>query len=267
MSFRPLDAAGSVGRAVIAFVGEVGSLTVTSAAAARQVGRSVLPGGRLRGRMVVNHIWLTGASALPIAGLIAFMIGLILALQSSYQLERLGAEQYVASLVAVAITRELGPVITAIVVAGRSGSAIAAEISSMKIQEEIDALEVMGFNVMSYLAAPRMLAMIIALPLLTAACDLLGILGGLVCSVTALDIPARQYADTAREALQMKDFVTGLVKAGVFGLVIASVGTWCGLKVEGGPEGVGRATTRAVVLGIFLIIVNDLVFTGLFFRL
>ena len=266
MSRHVLEAAGSVGRAVMSFVADVGSLAITSAEAAGQAGRAVLPGGRLRGRMVVHHVWLTGASALPIAGLIAFMIGLILALQSSYQLERLGAEQYVASLVAVAITRELGPVITAIVVAGRSGSAIAAEISSMKIQEEIDALQVMGFNVMSYLAAPRLLALLIALPLLTAACDLLGILGGLVCSVTALDIPARQYVETAREALQMKDFVTGLVKAGVFGLTIAAVGAWCGLKVEGGPEGVGRATTRAVVLGIFLIIVNDLVFTGIFYR-
>lgn len=261
-----LRAAGSIGRAVLALVAEAGSLTITTAQAASQAARAMVPGGRLRGRMVVQHVWLMGASALPIAGLIAFMIGLILALQTAEQLDRFGAERYVASIVAVSICRELGPVITAIVVAGRSGSAIAAEISSMKIQEELDALEVMGFNVMSYLASPRLIALIIALPLLTALCDLLGILGGLTCAVTILDIPARVYIDTAREALHMSDFVSGLVKAGVFGATIAAVGVWCGLKVEGGPEGVGRATTRAVVLGIFLIIVNDLVFTGIFHR-
>jgi phospholipid/cholesterol/gamma-HCH transport system permease protein len=262
-----LSAAGAIGRAVLTFIGEVGSLTVTTGQAARQAARALVPGGRLRASMVIQQVWLTGVTALPIAGLIAFMIGVILALQSSYQLERLGAERYVASLVAVAITRELGPVLTAIVVAGRSGSAIAAEISSMKIQEELDALQVMGFNVMSYLAAPRLIAMLIALPLLTAMCDFLGILGGLACSVTALDLPASVYIETAREALQMTDFVTGLVKSAVFGVTIAAVGIWCGFNVQGGPEGVGRATTRAVVLGIFLIIVNDLVFTGLFYRI
>lgn len=259
-----LQAAGSIGRAVLGLCAETGSLVITSAQAAAQAVRALLPGGRLRARMIIQHAWLMGASALPIAGLIAFMIGLILALQTAEQLDRFGAERYVASIVAVSITRELGPVITAIVVAGRSGSAIAAEISSMKIQEEIDALHVMGFNVMSYLASPRLIALIIALPLLTALCDLLGILGGLACAVTALDIPAQVYINTAREALHMSDFVTGLVKSAVFGATIAAVGVWCGLRVEGGPEGVGKATTRAVVLGIFLIIVNDLVFTGLF---
>ena len=121
------------------------------------------------------------------------------------------------------MARELGPVITAIVVAGRSGSAIAAEISSMKIQEEIDALDVMGFNVVSYLVAPRLIAMVFALPLLTALCDLLGVLGGLACAVLALDIPAQQYIEVAREALKMNDFVTGLVKASVFGATIVVV--------------------------------------------
>ncbi len=262
-----LGMVGAIGRSVLAFLQDVGSLSVTSARAMGHAGKSALPGGRGRIRVVIQQAWLTGASALPIAGLIAFMIGLILALQSAVQLERLGAERYVASLVSVAITRELGPVITAIVVAGRTGSAIAAEISSMKIQEELDALEVMGFNIMSYLVAPRVLALVIVLPLLTALCDLIGIIGGLVCAVTALHMPAQLYIETAREALTLKDFVTGLIKAGVFGVTIACVGVWCGLKVRGGPEGVGKATTRSVVLGIFLIVVNDLIFTGLFFRL
>jgi phospholipid/cholesterol/gamma-HCH transport system permease protein len=256
----------SVGRNVLGFVGSAGSLTLSAFEAMRHVGRSLVPGGRLRLGEVVRQIWLTSSSGLPIAGLIVFMIGLILAFQSSYQLARLGAEKYVASLVAVAITRELGPVITAIVVAGRSGSAIAAEIASMKIQEELDALEVMGFNIMKWLISPRVLALIIGLPLLVALTDIIGILGGLTCSVFALDIPAERFIQTARESLQLKDFVTGLAKAGVFGCVIATVGAWCGLNVSGGPEGVGRATTRAVVLGILLIVVTDTVFTGLFFR-
>jgi phospholipid/cholesterol/gamma-HCH transport system permease protein len=258
-------ATGSIGRALAGMAAETGSIALMAATAIRTAARSMVPGGRFRGAMVIQSLWLTSASALPIAGLIAFMIGLILAFQSAYQLQRLGAERYVASLVAVAITRELGPVITAIVVAGRSGSAIAAEISSMKIQEELDALEVMGFNVMSYLVSPRVIALVIGLPLLTALADLIGIAGGLTCSVLSLGIPARQYIETAREALQLKDFITGLVKAGVFGTVIAVVGAWCGFHVEGGPEGVGKATTRAVVLGILLIIINDLIFTGLFF--
>jgi len=260
------DGLASVGRNVLDFVGGAGSLTISAGRAMGYVGRSLVPGGGLRFAEVARQMWLTSTSALPIAGLIVFMIGLILAFQSSYQLARLGAEKYVASLVAVAITRELGPVITAIVVAGRSGSAIAAEIASMKIQEELDALEVMGFNIMKWLISPRVLALIIGLPLLTALTDVVGILGGLTCGVLALDLPADRFIETARESLQLKDFVTGLAKSGVFGCVIACVGAWCGLNVTGGPEGVGLATTRAVVLGILLIVVTDTVFTGLFFR-
>jgi phospholipid/cholesterol/gamma-HCH transport system permease protein len=262
----PATIPGRIGRSALGMLGDLGSLTLTGVEAGARLGRSFLPGERFRTAAVVQQVYRTGATALPIVALISLMIGLILAFQSAYQLERLGAIQYVASLVAVAITRELGPVITAIVVAGRSGSSIAAEISSMKIQEELDALEVMGFNTMAYLVAPRLLAMVIALPLLTAFADVVGIIGGLLCAVGVLDISAHQYIDTARESLHMKDFVTGLIKAGVFGAIIAVVGAWCGLKVEGGPEGVGIATTRSVVLGIFLVIVADLVFTGFFYN-
>ena len=257
---------GAIGRAALALLGGLGDLSITGARSIQTSARSVLPGARFRGRSVFEQMYLMGASAFPIAGLIAFMMGLILAFQSATQLQRMGAERYIAALVGVAITRELGPVITAIVVAGRSGSAIAAEISSMKIQEEIDALQVMGFNPLSYLVAPRLIAMLVTLPLLVALADVCGILGGLVTAVFALHQPAQFYLDTTREALQMRDFVSGLIKAGIFGVIIVTVGAWCGLRVTGGPEGVGRATTRAVVLGIFLVIVADLIFTGFFYN-
>lgn len=257
---------GAVGRSTLSLLGGIGDLSLTGAASLRRLVRSALPGEPFRARAVLDQMLYVGASALPIVGLIALMIGLILAFQSAHQLERLGAERYISALVAVAITRELGPVITAIVVAGRSGSAIAAAIASMKIQEELDALEVMGVNPTGYLVVPRLLAMLVTLPLLVAFADLIGILGGLLTAVFVLGQSAQVYIDTAREALEMSDFVTGLVKAAVFGLIIVIVGAWCGFRVEGGPEGVGRATTRAVVLGIFLVIVADLVFTGFFYN-
>ena len=260
------EATGAVGRAVISLLGGLGDLSRMSAAAIARTARSFLPGERFRGSAFLEQLHLVGSTALPIVALISLMIGLILAFQSAYTLEKLGAERYIASLVAVAITRELGPIITAIVVAGRSGSAIAAEIASMEIQEEVDALKVMGFNPISYLVAPRLLAMLVALPLLVALADLIGIVGGLLTAVLVVHQPVQMYVDTARDALELRDFVTGLVKAGVFGVVIVTVSAWCGFRVEGGPEGVGRATTRSVVLGIFLVIVADLVFTGLFYN-
>ena len=175
-------------------------------------------------------------------------------------------EIYVADLVAVFMTRELGPVITAIVVAGRSGSSIAAEFSTMKIQEELDALKVMGLNPSAFLLAPRLLAMLIALPILTALADLVSILGGFLCGIFVLGLSFDQYLTRTLEAVELRDFVSGLGKAVIFAVLIVSVAAWCGFTVRGGAEGVGRSTTRAVVLGIFLVIVGDLIFTGLFYK-
>ena len=258
---------GAVGRAAIEMAGGLGSLVLTGWGALMRLTRSLLPGERFRAQAATEQAYRTGVTALPIVALIAFMMGSILALQSAYQLERLGAVKYVASLVAVALTRELGPVITAIVVAGRSGSAIAAEIASMKIQEEIDALEVMGLNPTAFLVAPKLLAMMIALPLLTVLADLVGIIGGLACGVYVLGIPAGQYMDLTFESILQRDFLSGILKAFVFGVIIVTVGAWCGFRVRGGPEGVGQATTRSVVLGIFLVIAADLVATAIFYRL
>ena len=183
-----LRAAGATGRAAIGLVGQVGELALTAWAAFVRLGRSLLPGERFRAAATIEQIYLMGYMAVPIVVLIAFMMGLILAFQSAYQLERLGAEIYVADLVAVSMTRELAPVITAIVVAGRSGSSVAAELATMKIQEELDALKVMGLNPAAFLLAPRLLGILVALPVLTAIADLVSILGGLICGVSVIGL-------------------------------------------------------------------------------
>lgn len=262
----PLRAVGLLGRSAVQLAGQVGELAATGWEGARRLGRSVLPGERFRLAATVQQIHLMGVQAVPIVGLIALMMGLILAFQSAHQLGRLGMEVYVADLVAVSMTRELAPVITAIVVAGRSGSSVAAELSTMKIQEELDALKVMGLNPSAFLLAPRLLAMVITLPVLTVIADVVSIGGGLICGVGVLGLGAEQYLDRTQEALMMRDFMSGLGKAGIFAVLIVTVAAWCGFTVKGGAEGVGKATTRSVVLGIFLIIVADLVYTGLFFK-
>ena len=258
---------GALGRAALQLSGQVGQLALTGWEGGRRLLRSFLPGERFRLQAAVQQVHLMGVNGVPIVALIAFMMGLILAFQSAHQLERLGMEIYVADLVAVSMTRELGPVITAIVVAGRSGSSIAAELATMKIQEELDALRVMGLNPASFLLAPRLLGMLIALPLLTAIADLVSIVGGLVCGTAVIGLSFDQYVVRTEESLLMRDFASGLGKAVVFAVLIVAVAAWCGFTVKGGAEGVGRATTKAVVLGIFLVIVGDLIFTGLFYNL
>jgi phospholipid/cholesterol/gamma-HCH transport system permease protein len=197
--------------------------------------------------------------------LIAFFVGLIIAMQSAYQLAKFGASVYVADLVAVSITRELAPLLTAIVVAGRSGSAITAEIGTMKVSEEIDALKTMGFNPISFLVVPRTLAMMIMLPSLTIVADLIGIIGGYVISMATLDVTSLRYVNQTVAALTMKDLASGLTKSFFFAMIIAIIGSHEGFKVKGGADGVGKSTTRSVVTSIFLIIAADVFFTALFF--
>ncbi|MBN2356972.1 ABC transporter permease [candidate division KSB1 bacterium] len=206
-----------------------------------------------------------GVDSLPIVAVITFFVGLIIAMQSAYQLQRFGATIYVADLVGVSITRELGPLITAILLAGRSGSAIAAEIGTMKVGEELDALQTMALNPVGFLVVPRTLAMAIVLPCLTVLADLFGILGGLVLGAVSLDIPVITYINETTQAILLKDFLTGLTKSVIFAVIIVQVGAYQGFSVEGGAQGVGKATTTAVVTSIFLIILADLIFTALLF--
>ena len=226
---------------------------------------SPLKGKRIRFGAIVSEMVKAGYNSVPIVTIISLFVGIILALQSAYQLKRFGAMLYVANLVGVSITRELGPILTAIIVAGRSGSAFAAEIGSMKAAEEIDALVSMGINPIRFLVVPKLVALMVMLPALTIFSDCIGILGGLALSATVLEIHPANYFQQTITSLLTKDVLTGLMKAWAFAIVITIVGAYQGFKVEGGAEEVGRRTTASVVSSIFLVIVFDLFFTTLFY--
>ena len=208
-----------------------------------------------------------GVNAVPIVCLISFSMGMILAMQSAYQLEQFGATIFTADLVAVAQTRELGPLMTAIIVAGRSGSGIAAEIGTMKVGEEIDALRSMGFHPIKFLVVPKLIALAIMVPCLTVIADFVGIAGGFGMAVFSLDLGFSRYLNRTIFALVFKDMITGLIKSFVFALLVGLTGCYMGFKVEGGAEGVGRRTTQSVVVSIFLIILADSFFTAVFYFL
>jgi phospholipid/cholesterol/gamma-HCH transport system permease protein len=202
----------------------------------------------------------TGVDALPIVGLLSFLLGLITAFMSSVQLQQFGADIYVASLVALGMSRELGPIMTAIIVAGRSGSSFAAEIATMKVSEEVDALFTMGFDPTRYLVVPKILASVLVVPILTLFADVFAILGGLTVGVFVLDLTANAYISQTIKDLTLFDIFWGVFKSGVFALLISWIGCLRGFRVGGGAASVGRATTSAVVSSLFLIIVSDSIF-------
>lgn len=206
----------------------------------------------------------SGVEGLPIVGLISLLLGLIIAFMSSLQLKQFGANIYVASLVGVAMVSELGPIMTAIIVAGRSGSAFAAEIGTMKVNEEVDALLAMGFDPTRFLAVPKVLAAMVAVPILTLYSDFFGIGGGLVVGVLGLDLTVYTYVEETLSVISVISILKGLLKSVVFAVLIAGIGCQRGFQVRGGAEAVGSATTSAVVAGIFLIIVTDSAFAILF---
>lgn len=224
-------------------------------------------GKPLRFQRAVSQAMEAGVRALPILSLITFFIGLILALQAAYELRRFGAISFVANAVALSMTRELGPLITAVIVIGRSGSAFAAELGTMKVSEEIDALETMAIHPVGFLVAPKFVAMLIMLPCLTIWANFMGIMGGSVFGVAQADFTFWRYIVASLDALFLRDVVTGLIKSVMFGATITAVGCLEGLNTTGGAEQVGRSTTRAVVMSIFLVILVDLVFTMLFYFL
>jgi phospholipid/cholesterol/gamma-HCH transport system permease protein len=212
-----------------------------------------------------HQAMLVGVGAVPVISFITFFIGVIMALQGAYELRRFGAIHLVADTVAISITRELGPLVTAIVVIGRSGSAFAAEIGTMKVTEELDALETMALHPVGFLVTPKLLAMLVMMPCLTILADLMGILGGAVFGIIGADYTFGSYFAATRDALFMRDILTGLVKSLVFGLVITAVGCHEGFATGAGSEEVGRSTTAAVVTSIFLVVLVDLVFTAIFY--
>ena len=206
-----------------------------------------------------------GAQSWFIVSLSSLFVGMVLAFQSAYQMQRLGAEIYIASLVALSVVREIGPVMAALIVGGRVGSAIAAELGTMKVTEQIDALVTLATDPVRYLVVPRLLAILIALPLLTLWADAMGILGGFLIGTLKLGILPSLYWKMTTLPLVFKDLASGLLKSCVFAVIICVVSCLEGFRAEGGAEGVGRATTRAVVSSFILIIAADCFFTAMFY--
>jgi phospholipid/cholesterol/gamma-HCH transport system permease protein len=219
---------------------------------------------RLRLISLTHHLEKTCLDALPIVGLIAFLIGVVMAYQGADQLRRFGADIFTVNLLGISILREIAILLTAIVVAGRSGSAFTAQIGTMKVNQEVDALRTFGLDPAEVLVVPRVLALMLALPLLAFFADVLALLGGGLMCAAALDISPAQFLTQLRQAITFETFLVGLCKAPVFAFVIAMVGCYEGLSVAGSAESVGRMTTRSVVLGIFLVIVFDALFSILF---
>jgi phospholipid/cholesterol/gamma-HCH transport system permease protein len=262
-----LEIVQKIGASVLGGLDYVGSLTILSARAAYFTFIGPFQGKPARISRAISQAMEAGVRALPILSLITFFIGLILALQAAYELRRFGAMSFVASAVALSMTRELGPLITAVIVIGRSGSAFAAEIGTMRVSEEIDALETMAIDPVGFLVAPKFVAMIVMVPCLTIWANFMGIMGGAVFGVSAADFTVGRYIQTSVESLYLRDITTGLIKSLMFGITIAAVGCYEGLATSGGAEQVGRSTTRAVVISIFLVIVVDVIFTAIFFFL
>lgn len=254
-----------VGESVLGGLAYVGSLTTLAGRAAYFTFVAPFQGKPARIQRSVSQAMEAGVRALPILSLITFFIGLILALQAAYELRRFGAMSFVASAVALSMTRELGPLITAVIVIGRSGSAFAAEIGTMQVTEEIDALETMAIDPVGFLVAPKFVAMIVMLPCLTIWANFMGILGGSLFGVLKADFTFQRYILASLDALYLRDVLTGLIKSFMFGMTITAVGCQEGFNTGGGAEQVGRSTTKAVVVSIFLVILVDLVFTMLFF--
>ena len=255
-----------VGRATVVHVEDVGALTMQFWSVLRKLPR-VLPvvGARRRWRSAVVQMFAIGASALPMSGAMSLCTGFILALQSASELRKFGALELVVSLVSVGFTRELGPLITALSVSGRSASAISAEIGTMVVTEEIDALRVMGLDPVEITLAPKYLAALITVPCLTILSTLCGIFAGYLFLAFSMGMSFGVYFHAVAEAISLRDVGFMIVKSLVFATIVVHVGCLEGLRVRGGPEAVGHFTTAAVVKSTFLIILADLGATAIFY--
>jgi phospholipid/cholesterol/gamma-HCH transport system permease protein len=222
---------------------------------------------RLRPISVARHVYDTGITAIPIVALIGFLISVILAYLGAQELRQFGATIFTVDLVTIGVLRELGVLLTAIIVAGRSGSAFAAEIGAMQLNEEVDALRAIGVDPIEVLVLPRVLGLCIAMPLLTIVADLIGLVGGALLCHELLDMPLAQYLVRAKGAIAPTTFWVGIIKAPVFAALIAIAGVYCGMQVRGSSRELGRLTTNAVVQAIFYVILADALFAVLFLRL
>lgn len=256
---------GRIGRATHGFLDGTGRLVKLFGLVLGWTWRAFFQPKVIRRESLFYQLVVMGVDSVPIICLVGLSVGTVLALQAAYQLKQFGAVMYTGALVSVSMARELGPLIAAIVVAGRIGARIAAELGSMKVQEEVDALTTMAIDPVRYLVFPRCLALFLMLPCLTVIADTIGMAGGFLIGTTSLGIEPYLYLDKNFDALLLKDVYTGLFKSGAFALIIGLVSCYQGLAVEGGAEGVGRATTQAVVNSIVLIIVADCFFTAIFY--
>ena len=240
--------------ALLAFVGEV----------ALCFAHSVAQPSRIRWRPILFNIRSAGFDALPIVAVLSFLLGVVVAYQAADQLRRFGANLFVADLVGLSMLREFAPLMTAIIIAGRSGSAYAAQIGTMAVTEEIDALRTIGIVPLELLVLPKVLALMVALPLLTVFADVLGVFGGMVMAAAQLGVGFEDFLDRLSKAVSVTTLLVGIGKAPVFAAIIAMVGCFQGLRTHGGADSVGRQTTRSVVQGIFLVIVADALFSVAF---
>jgi phospholipid/cholesterol/gamma-HCH transport system permease protein len=251
---------GRLGERFVAAVSYIGGVALLLGQTAGWLVRA-----RQRHNLFVGQLWQIGLNSLPIVFLTALFTGMVLALQSAYQMQKIGAGIYIASLVALSMTRELGPVLTALVIAGRVGASITAELGTMKVTEQIDALQAMATDPVKYLVMPRFAALVTMLPLLTIYADGSGIIGGALIGVYKLGLGSTLYWRMTFDPLMLKDVTTGLIKSVVFAAIICTVACYEGFRTEGGAEGVGRATTRSVVTAFILIVGADCLLTALFY--
>jgi len=255
-----------IGRQAVRHWGQITDATGYLGRIAMTAVRSLRP-RHLRVASIARHIYETGILAIPIVSLIAFLISVIVAYLGAQQLRTFGAEIFTVDLVAIAVLREMGVLLTAIIVAGRSGSAFAAEIGVMQLNEEVDALQAMGIDPFEVLVLPRVIGLLIALPLLTIIADAMGLAGGALLSSLLLDISLTQFIPRLQDALAPTTFWAGFIKAPVFAVLIAMVGTYCGMQVRDSSRELGMLTTVAVVLSIFLVIFADAIFAVVFVEL
>ncbi len=272
---QPAAAAGRAGGRLLTGLGrETVAFVDSSLEGLAFLGRTTVSGlgdfrrlKHLRPISIARHVYDTGVTALPIVALIAFLISVIIAYMSATQLRGLGADIYVVDLVTIGVLRELGVLLTAIIVAGRSGSAFAAELGSMKLNEEVDALVATGVDPFEVLVVPRVVGLVIALPLLTIVADLVGIAGGALLCRLLLDMPFAQFIARANEAIAPTTFWVGVLKAPVFAVLIATAGCFRGMQVRNSARELGRLVTVAVVQAIFLVILADALFAILFMQM
>ena len=258
--------AEDVGRAIVGLWEDIRSLISFVGELVSALGRATIHPKSVRWRDVVWVAETAGVNALPIVALVSFLMGVIMAFQGAISLRRFGADVFVANLVGLAMLRELGPLMTAIILAGRSGSAFAAELGTMKVREEIDALKTMGLDPVRFLVVTRVTAAVVMMPLLTVFADLLGLLGGAVV-MRSFGIPLVTFYHQVQYQVTYGSFVGGLLKSFVFGILVAAIGCLRGLQTTTGASAVGESTTRAVVSGIVLIVVTDGIFSIVYYYL